>query len=157
MGKETTFSVTEYIKILESLSGMEVLNCYHTQDSVLRFSLLGEGKKVTLILDGNWQLFNQKRRKICDSSQDLKITDHEYYEKLRRCADTLSNEVSYLSSISFNENAKEATMKFNNNWYLKTQENKFGLLSFQDENTAMYVISTVDENTGKANYFSATP
>jgi|GEM_PF-4076496 len=156
MTKEVPLTTSQYIQSLNSLSGMKLRDCYHTQDSVLRFSFIDEQRKITLILDGDWQLQNENEI-ICSSSPDESLDYHEYYQKLRNCAAGLKKTVHSLSSISFKNNAENAVLTFDNGWKLNVQKNQFGLLGYQNDETQEYVMYSIDEKTHKPRYYKSLP
>lgn len=153
MPTETPITLDEYVSNLKSLEGMNLKDCYHTQDSMLRFILSENGKDFTLILEGDWDLFDGQK-KLC-SSQDSYATHHEYYEKLRGCAAEIKLKIKSLQEITYEGNEKQAIIIFDNGWKIIIQQNEFGLLDIQNNETKEYVIFSIDEGTKKPKYYKS--
>lgn len=152
MKNEKRLSLAEYIQHIVSLSGMKLDDCYHTQDSVLRFLLTDDSRRMVLILEGNWK-FQDDKENVYNSSQNSSETDTEYYQKLRSCASYIKENVSSIRNFSFDDYGEKVKISFDNGWTIDVNKNKFGLLSYHDEITEEYLIYSVDEESNLSQYY----
>jgi hypothetical protein len=153
MNKENLTS-KQYSMMIASLSGMDIINCYHTQDSMIRLELKNKQRHITLIIDGDWQLLNEKKGITNTSEVRLDETDHDYYQRLRQIAKSIKSSCDSVSLSSVLKNGEEAMVSFNNNWILKVTRSKLGLLSYKDETHSVYLICSFDENSSKFKYYT---
>lgn len=154
MTYETPLTLSEFKEKMTALSGMKLIDAYHTQDSVIRFTLKNVLTQITLIVDGNWELFD-KDKVICSSSQLNDETDQQYYEKIKINTARIKQESKFIKDIVFNKDLTNSKLTFDNGFQLKVAQNKFGLLSYQIEETEEYVIYSVDEETGKTRFYKS--
>ena len=154
--KQTPLTLDQYIQKLSSLSGMMVKDCYHTQDSMIRLLLEDEQRSYILIIMGTWQLITNNNV-VCDSTDEDNLSHHQYYEKLRHYAAQIKEAVRSLSAVVFEKNGKSATLIFDNQWQLQITENRFGLLSYQNDKTQEYTIYSANQKSGIPTYYRAFP
>lgn len=152
MKDETALTANEFVTKISLLSGSEILDCYHTQDTSLRLLLKSQVGEFILIIDGKWNLLNGKKE-LFSSEKEKEQSDHEYYEMLRLCASEIKNKAQKLTKIVFTRDTlDEIQLYFENGWELEVLQNNFGLISYQNKLTKEYVIYTTESN-GKPKYF----
>jgi hypothetical protein len=145
MQKKQNLNPKQYTDLMSQLSGMKVTNVIHTQDSMLNIELELSDKKITLIIDGDWNI--QQNLKLKLTSQPKKNqSDSEYYNSLRELATLLKNDVTKLINIQIEQDLKNAVITFNKNWKLSINQNEFGLLSYKNENNQEYLILSISDN-----------
>lgn len=143
MRKHRKFTLQQYLDYLDTLIDYKIIDVFHTQDTMIWFSIIhpqDKHKKFTLMVDGLWKFFKSGEQRA--SSDIVKgEDDHSYYERLRAFARQIKQEVSLVKAFEFQETEEILTILFDNNCVLEIKGDYYGLLNVEDETNKQYLIA----------------
>lgn len=143
MSRQKNITQAEYVNAFTVLHGLQVASVYHTQDTMLNLELVDRedrNQKFTLIIDGAWEIHKEGIAVINSELRDGEDA-HDYYERLKSIANELKEDVSTLLRITFSDDAQKAKILFDHQLNIEIKSNKFGLISFKNNQTQEYTIA----------------